>query len=294
MTSLCRATGVNPSTIRTWERRYGVPRPVRAENGRRRYPEEEVRRVQLLAELLASGDNIGDIIQLSEPDLELRLEQRRKAIGSDASPTNAAFQRMLDSIENRDPLSLRRELGKAVSQLPALEVIEHLLAPLMRHVGDMWSENRLPVALEHIVSALVKNSIQGAAAVQGWREDGPLFVFGTPQGERHEIGALFAWYLAISENARCVYLGPDLPASELLAAVQMLDASTLVLSCVRPNNQELVAHQIETIVNALGDDIELWIGHPKGRPPMVEAQESIKLFSEYHPFQRAVRMRANA
>ncbi|MDA0366505.1 MAG: MerR family transcriptional regulator, partial [Chloroflexi bacterium] len=50
-----RATGVGESTLRTWERRYGVPSPGRSATGRRLYEEEDLRVIRRMAALVAAG-----------------------------------------------------------------------------------------------------------------------------------------------------------------------------------------------------------------------------------------------
>ena len=43
-------TGVNPITLRAWERRYGKPRAVRLPSGHRRYTQDQVRWLRRIAE----------------------------------------------------------------------------------------------------------------------------------------------------------------------------------------------------------------------------------------------------
>src|SRR5947209_5023206 len=50
-----RATGVAENTLRTWERRYGVPRPERAASGRRLYDEIDVALVRRMAAFIEAG-----------------------------------------------------------------------------------------------------------------------------------------------------------------------------------------------------------------------------------------------
>src|SRR5689334_8702602 len=50
-----RATGVAESTLRTWERRYGVPRPERTPSGRRRYGEDDLTVIRRMAALVEAG-----------------------------------------------------------------------------------------------------------------------------------------------------------------------------------------------------------------------------------------------
>lgn len=49
------ATGVSGDRLRTWERRYGVPAPVRATNGRRLYDDGDLAVIRRMAMLVESG-----------------------------------------------------------------------------------------------------------------------------------------------------------------------------------------------------------------------------------------------
>ena len=68
-------TGIDPHTIRAWERRYGAIKPTRSENGRRQYDDEAIERLQLLKALVDCSEAIGKIAQLSADDLRNRLEK---------------------------------------------------------------------------------------------------------------------------------------------------------------------------------------------------------------------------
>src|SRR5579862_4403617 len=52
---VARRTGVGVSTLRAWERRFGVIEPVRTSSGQRRYTEGDVERVAAICRLVAEG-----------------------------------------------------------------------------------------------------------------------------------------------------------------------------------------------------------------------------------------------
>ncbi len=68
-------TGLDPHTIRAWERRYGAVKPDRSEKGRRVYGDEQVERLQLLKALVDCGEAIGSIAHLAEDTLRKRLHK---------------------------------------------------------------------------------------------------------------------------------------------------------------------------------------------------------------------------
>src|SRR5688572_19689368 len=60
--AIARATGIPVQTLRTWERRYGFPRPERTESGHRRYPLEVVERLRLMDRAIAQGHRASTVV----------------------------------------------------------------------------------------------------------------------------------------------------------------------------------------------------------------------------------------
>jgi DNA-binding transcriptional MerR regulator len=58
------------TTLRIWERRYGVVAPPKSESGQRLYSEDDVRRLSLLKGLVQRGHPIGTIAKLDRAQLE--------------------------------------------------------------------------------------------------------------------------------------------------------------------------------------------------------------------------------
>jgi DNA-binding transcriptional MerR regulator len=52
MRTIASLTGVNPVTLRAWERRYGLIRPQRTKKGHQLYPEQDVAKIRRVPELL--------------------------------------------------------------------------------------------------------------------------------------------------------------------------------------------------------------------------------------------------
>jgi DNA-binding transcriptional MerR regulator len=52
---VARRTGMNPSTLRAWERRYGLLEPARSTGGHRRYSRGDVDRVEAMLRLIDRG-----------------------------------------------------------------------------------------------------------------------------------------------------------------------------------------------------------------------------------------------
>ena len=56
--AVSQATGVEPVTLRAWERRYGVPEPARSDQGYRLYSERDVAILRWLKAKVDAGVKI--------------------------------------------------------------------------------------------------------------------------------------------------------------------------------------------------------------------------------------------
>lgn len=73
--TVARLTGISPDTLRIWERRYRVVQPVRSPGGDREYSARDVERLQLVKQLVDSGDAIGSVAGLDTERLMARSLQ---------------------------------------------------------------------------------------------------------------------------------------------------------------------------------------------------------------------------
>ena len=53
--TVAEMTGVNPVTLRAWERRYGVPQPIRTPSAYRLYSDHDVQQIRRMLQLSESG-----------------------------------------------------------------------------------------------------------------------------------------------------------------------------------------------------------------------------------------------
>ena len=77
-----------------------------------------------------------------------------------------------------------------------------------------------------------------ASLIQARRRSGSrTAVLATPAGERHEFGILLVALLALDAGLDVAYIGTDMPAGEIAAAVRRTNAILLGLSLVSDANR---------------------------------------------------------
>ena len=106
--ALSRRTGVAPDTLRKWEQRYGVLRPVRTAGGQRRYSEVDVQRVEWLRDRIRDGWRIGEAARVIDEATSVALDEPR-----DLRDT------LIAAIEENDPRTVSATLDQAFAVLRA-------------------------------------------------------------------------------------------------------------------------------------------------------------------------------
>ena len=238
---VARRTGISPHLIRMWERRYSAITPQRTVTGRRLYNDDEIERLILLRRATLEGQSIGQIARLSREQLLALIPDYRTP--AEAEPDRRAeatvdqhLNLCLQSMRDLDAAGLETRLLRASVALGQRTFLDRLLHPLLEITGEMWSDGRLKVAHEHLASAVVR-SLLGTMYLSNTADStDPLLISTTPVGQRHEFGALMASVAAATGGWRTLYLGPNLPAEDIIEAADSRGASALALSVVYPTD----------------------------------------------------------
>jgi methanogenic corrinoid protein MtbC1 len=235
-----------------------------------------------------AGRQIGGLVELDEEALSelLREDERAGATapGADALDEDAAgvVDEALEAVLALDSEALDRVLRRAALAFGARGFLNDVLGPLMRQIGDGWVEGRLRPAHEHLGSAV-------AMRVAGWLLDNhlaspgaPLVLTSTPAGELHGLGAVSAALVAASEGWRVRHLGPNLPWSDLVAAVESTGADVLALSLIKREPDS----RLEGELRALGEALPA----PSGLASWVVGGPATELYADVLDEAGAVRL----
>ena len=275
--AVARLTGLSPHVLRAWERRYGAVAPLRTPGGTRRYRESDVARLRLLAAATGAGHPIGDVARLSEAEL------RRRTAGPEEE-RRPPLRRILEAIDQLDADETERLLGLQLAALGSRGFIAAVVEPLMREVGDRWETGKLCIAAEHLVSASVRNLLGGTLRRTSQSSRSLPILFTTLPGERHELGALSCAVIAVDLGANAIYLGPDLPAGEVVAAAGATRAGAVAVSTSRCASARQRERAVRELRRALPRGVALWLGGSGSEgmalPARAERIEGIEAFEQ--------------
>ena len=179
--TVANITGVNPITLRAWERRYGLLKPLRTEKGHRLYTQADIDLINQVVELLHKG------IAISQAKSYLSNQTPEEQI---QGPWQGYQQRILQAIIRFDDQAMDNAYNEALSLHPIDMVTTWLVLPLLKTLGDRWANTEGSVAEEHFFSAYMRNKLGARFHHEASRAHGPRLIAACLPGEHHETGLL--------------------------------------------------------------------------------------------------------
>lgn len=217
---ISRLTGVNTVTLRAWERRYGLLKPMRTDKGHRLYSSTDIQRVNDIQGWLARGLAVGKVAAIlasgHAPAAEAHIDN---AWGEFMTRIDAALTQL-----NRRALDAL--LDELTALYPSELIADQLMTPLLERMQlqqgysstSKWSF-LYSVALEHFYY------IQSR---QRQTARGPKLLLVKLSVDEHDLLPCMLNYSLLVKDIQAEYLG-CIPPQELVFAVQTLEAKGLVV-----------------------------------------------------------------
>ncbi len=219
--TVCALTGLNPITLRAWERRYGFIEPIRTPGGRRLYTQTDVDQINRTLSMLASGMPIG---------AAARAVRRSAASESRMDVWAALRSQTISAIMRFDESALDKIYESALGLQPIEAVTRKLFVPVLEELGRRWETAEGRIAEEHFFTAYTRNKL--GARLHHRRRSAPVsrLLCACAPGEHHELGLLLFALAAHDQNVACVVLGADMPFMELADACKRAGCDGIVIS----------------------------------------------------------------
>lgn len=136
-----------------------------------------------------------------------------------------------------------------------------VLLPAQAEVGRLWHLNELTVAEEHLVSTTTQRLMAVLAGRADRKSDrGHTAIATSVAGNVHDIGIRTIAYLMEFEGWKSIFLGSDMPRSELPSAVKFFEADIILLSIGLTTQLKSLKQTINGIRQKCGNDVKIMIG----------------------------------
>lgn len=234
-------TGVNAITLRAWERRYGLLKPMRTEAGHRLYTDADIDLIKNILALLDEG------IAISRVTDALKNVRQQETAEQDEGPWQRYQTTMLEGVAGYNEGTLETVYNEAMSLYPVDMVTKKLLLPLMKILGKRWTEEKAGIAEEHFFSVFIRNKLGARFHHRNLQNRGPRILAACLPGELHEFGLLLFALSAHARGYRVILLGADMPLAQLSEVVERSQSDAIVLS----GSSSSVTEDIDEDISAL-------------------------------------------
>lgn len=266
---VARKTGVNPVTLRAWERRYGLIQPTRTESGHRLYSGTDIDTVHRILDWIERGVAVSKVGKILA----------REGIPSDATSGGRVdteverdqWQAQLRlAINAFDDRQLDRIYGQIFSAYPVAVAFQGILMPLwqqlLRHQGRFGQASEW-LFFDSFLRSRTAQRLQIACAASV-----PRVLLSAIAGECRELELLVAGVLIAGEQLAVKVLGVGQPFDELTLICEKTRPQALVLFSNRAPGGELplrlkrLALTVDCPVLLAGDASDLVMDSLEGSP----------------------------
>ncbi len=117
------------------------------------------------------------------------------------------------------------------ASVPITEIYENLFKPAMYKVGDLWEENKITVATEHLASAIVESLLNQMYLSYRLSANPEKTVIVTClENEYHQIGARMVADVFELNGWKVFFLGANTPIKDLLEFIRTIQPSLICIS----------------------------------------------------------------
>ncbi|HAG18825.1 MerR family transcriptional regulator [Stutzerimonas stutzeri] len=231
-----RLTGVNPVTLRAWERRYGLIRPTRTDSGHRLYSMADVEAVRSILAWTERGvavSKVGSILARSAATRE--AEKPTVTATGEWSEWQAQLR---DAVRSFDEVRLEQLYGQVFSTYPLAVVFQDVLLPVWQALllrQDEFGGSSEWLFLDAFLRARALQRLQ-LARVPGAER---VLLSALP-GQCRELELLVAGLLLSGDSLAVTVLPLGQPLEELaLVCDKMRPQGLVMFSNVPPNEVQL-------------------------------------------------------
>jgi DNA-binding transcriptional MerR regulator len=234
--TVSKLTGVGAITLRAWERRHGLIRPVRKESGHRLYTRNHIDQINRITALTQGGLRISQI----NPEMLESDTDSESGAETDSDVWKDYLNSMIAAAISLDEDRLEEIYNTALSLYPINLVTRKLLTPLLIELGIRWASQQSGVAEEHFFAFYLRNKLGARYHHRPRGNNGLRLLLAGLPGEHHEIGLLLFALAAHETGYSVIPLGANMPMDELGKIAEKKGCSAILLSgAIEPSERTL-------------------------------------------------------
>ncbi len=276
-------SGINAHTIRIWEQRYNFLKPQRTNTNIRYYSNDELKTVLNIALLNKYGFKISHIDRMQPQEIREKILSLGDARAIQERIINDLVQEMIDLEMER----FEKILANYIAAKGIERTVIQIIFPFLEKIGILWQTGHINPAQEHLVTNIIRQKlIVGIETTVSHIKLDKTFLLFLPEGEHHELGLLFMYYLLKSRGARTIYLGANVPLKDAEHVIKLKKPDIVFVhltATASSFNFEKFLNNVEQRFGSVGTIIsgQLTQQYKKRIPASVQFKRSLSEVMEY-------------
>jgi methanogenic corrinoid protein MtbC1 len=192
-----------------------------------------------------SGLTISQAVELykSREDLSDDLVEAFPAPDDDPRAADSVEQsrlsrytlQLVEALVAYDARTASQVMEEALAIIPVEDVCLEILQPAMYEIGARWQRGEILISAEHFATSFAIRKLGSLFNLSRPEHGSGPIVAACLEGELHEVGLLMTCLFLSRRGFRVIYLGPNLPVSDLIETVLDIQPPLVLLSSSTPD-----------------------------------------------------------
>jgi MerR family transcriptional regulator, light-induced transcriptional regulator len=226
--------GIQPGTLRAWERRYKMIAPVRNDSGHRLYTEEHVKLLKILLKKINQGFTISQAVAMIdkkplyvEADIEQPIYQLQCV---------KLTEELLEAFVKFDEPKAQEVINTLFAIFTVEKVIFEVFSTVLVNMGKLLESGKANSSHIHFASMLIRSRIAAIYHNHSINLLRPKAVTFCSPGEWHDIGLLIFSLFIRRQGLDVINLGANIVVEDLDQSLNIIQPKYLFISCTMQEN----------------------------------------------------------
>lgn len=258
MKAVSKLLGIQPGTLRAWERRYKMIAPERNESGHRLYTEKHITILRWLIKKVDEGFTISQAVSLLEES------EANKNVVDDAQTEKLDFtfheinHNLLQALINFEEDRALKVLDYAFSLFSVEFVLINVVKVLMDEMKRLLEENKISSVHEQYIVSFIRSKAGAVLQTMPIDPNRPMAVAVCGPNEIQELDLLMFSVFLKCKGYKVIYLGTGVKEEDLYSILDELKPKLLFISFTNIQTEAAIDF-IKTITNHY-HDLQIGIG----------------------------------
>ena len=223
-------------TLRSWERRYGLPTTARSVGGHRRYTVEALNQLRLMRDEIAMGRPASD------------SARRVRGLLDETNPARGRIDAIMAASTARDPVAILALLEQARTDLGLAGAIDQVLLPSLRQVGNWWETGLCDIGQEHFTTEVVRGWLAKMTTLAPPAKSARWVLLGVGPQDLHTVGLECLAALLVHQEVGCRVLGSRTSKRVVTAAIAATSPAAVVISAHLATHRRAAIESLRAVI----------------------------------------------